>query len=131
MLLTSELSSFSLFSGGKNPLVFDPPFISSATREESTDDSICAEDVEAVSLAAIAATAAFLLSSSDVVFCEAKDIMGGVLRFGSANLDKSETVEAVWRTGAEDDGVAILLRRRLVFSMHLRATCMSVIEVLL
>lgn len=85
-LLPSEtgigFSSLGLFSGLKmeaNPDDFKPPFeaASSATREESTEVSICAEDVEAASLAATAAAAAFLLSSS-VVFRGAKEITGWV-----------------------------------------------------
>lgn len=53
-----------------NPPDFKLPFIeaaSSATRDESTDVSICAEDVDAASLAATAAAAAFLFSSSVVL----------------------------------------------------------------
>lgn len=85
-LLPSEIgigfSSLGLFSGLKmeaNPDDFKPPFeaASSATREESTEVSICAEDVEAASLAATAAATAFLLSSS-VVFRGAKEITGWV-----------------------------------------------------
>lgn len=53
----------------ENPVEFKLPFkeaASSATREERTDVSIWAEDAEAASLAATAAAAAFLLSSSVV-----------------------------------------------------------------
>lgn len=81
---TGIFSSLGLFSGGKigkaeeNEAGFKPPFFeaaSSATREESTELSIWAEDVELESLAAIAATAAFLLSSSEVLR-EVKGIAG-------------------------------------------------------
>lgn len=79
-------SSLSLFSGLKtgnsdvNPLEFKLPFMeaaSSATREERIDVSIWADDVEAASLAATAAAAAFLLSSS-VVWKGANDIEDSV-----------------------------------------------------
>lgn len=75
-LLTSETgiccSSLGLFSGWKpggaelNSAEFKLPFLeaaSSATSEERIDVSMRAEDVEAVSLAATAAAAAFLSSS--------------------------------------------------------------------
>lgn len=95
MLLTSELltsetvigfSSLGRFSGENmdspelNPIEFMLPFMeaaSSATRDERTAVSICAEDVEAASLAATAAAAAFLLSSS-VVLRGAKETTGCV-----------------------------------------------------
>lgn len=70
-----------------NPVDFKPPFIeaaSSATRDERTDVSICAEDVEAASFAATAAAAAFLLSSSKV-FIGAKETTG-CARVGSGVL---------------------------------------------
>lgn len=69
-------SNLSLFSGEPNgkleeyPAEFKPLLIeaaSSATRDERTEVSICAEDVDAASFAATAAAAAFLLSSS-VIF---------------------------------------------------------------
>lgn len=78
-LLTSgnDLSSLSLFSGLNkgspevNPVDFEPLFMeaaaSSAAREERIEVSIRADDVEAASLAATAAAAAFLLSSSGVL----------------------------------------------------------------
>lgn len=78
---TAIFSSLGLFSGEKmgkaeeNEVDFKPPFFeaaSSATRDESTEVSIWAEDVEEESLAAIAATAAFLLSSSEVL----RDVKG-------------------------------------------------------
>lgn len=50
---------------------------SSATRDERMDVSICADDVEAASLAATAAAAAFLLSSSVVgAVREANEVVG-------------------------------------------------------
>ena len=51
-----------------NPVEIRLPFMeaaSSATRDERTDVSICAEDADAASLAATAAAAAFLFSSSE------------------------------------------------------------------
>lgn len=88
-LLTSEagigFSSLGLFSGMKtgnpevNPVEFKLPFIeaaSSATREERTDVSMRAEDVDAASLAATAAAAAFL--SSSVVWRGANDTEGWI-----------------------------------------------------
>lgn len=56
--------------GFSNLGLFKPLLInaaSSATRDDRTDASICAEDVEAVSFAATAAAVAFLLSSSLIV----------------------------------------------------------------
>lgn len=97
MLLISELltsdtdigfSSLGLFSGENmdsaelNLVEFMLPFMeaaSSATRDERTEVSICAEDVEAASLAATAAAAAFLFSSS-VVLRGAKETEGCVGR---------------------------------------------------
>lgn len=60
-----------------NPPEFKLPFLaaSSATRDDRTEVSIWAEDVEAASLAATAAAAAFLFSSS-VVFSGANEITG-------------------------------------------------------
>lgn len=61
--------------GEEKEVDFKPPFFeaaSSATRDERTEVSIWAEDVEEESLAAIAATAAFLLSSSEVL----RDVKG-------------------------------------------------------
>lgn len=49
---------------------------SSATKEDSSEVSICAEEVEAVSLAAIAAAAAFLFCSSVLVEEVAKEVTG-------------------------------------------------------
>lgn len=89
LLLTSVtgngFSSLGRFSGenmGKleeNPADFRAPLLleaaSSATRDERMEVSICAEDVEAVSLAATAAAAAFLFSSS-LVFTLANESTG-------------------------------------------------------
>lgn len=53
-----------------NAVEFMLPFLeaaSSATSDERIEVSICAEDVEAASLAATAAAAAFLFSSSAVL----------------------------------------------------------------
>lgn len=68
-------SNLGLFSGGnrepvENQADFEPPLIeaaSSATREERTEVSIWAEDVEAASFATTAAAAVFLFSSSVVL----------------------------------------------------------------
>lgn len=48
---------------------------SSATKEDRTEVSICAEEVEAASLAAIAAAAAFLCCSSVLVKEDVKEVM--------------------------------------------------------
>lgn len=78
----SSLGRFSAENMGKlevNPDDFRAPLLmeaaSSATRDERMEVSICAEDVEAVSLAATAAAAAFLFSSS-LVFTLANELTG-------------------------------------------------------
>lgn len=59
--------------GGFTPELFEAA--SSATRDERIDVSICADEVDAVNLAATAAAAAFLLSSS-LIFGGEKGITG-------------------------------------------------------
>jgi hypothetical protein len=87
-LLTSETgiccSSLGLFSGWKpggaelNSAEFKLPFMeaaaSSAAREERADESMKAEDVEAASLAATAATVAFI---SSTVVCRGAGVLFG------------------------------------------------------